>query len=107
MSTGMIFLVYIALGLAYVLLVRKKKKRDKEHLEKMKNLAVGSHIVTVGGLHGIVSEIDNEEGTVVLDCEGIFLTFERKSVLRVVEDNSTEEVVSTGDSDTEKENSEA
>ena len=92
MDTRMIILIYIALGLMYVLVVRKKKKRDKEHLEKMKTLAVGAHIVTIGGLHGIVSEIDNEEGTVVLDCEGIFLTFERKSVLRVVED-AAEEVV--------------
>ena len=97
MDTKMIVLIYIALGLMYVLVVRKKKKRDKEHLEKMKNLEVGSHIVTVGGLHGVVAEIDNEEGTVVLDCEGIFLTFERKSVLRVVEapveEVSAEEVV--------------
>ncbi|MGY3724704.1 preprotein translocase subunit YajC [Granulicatella balaenopterae] len=92
MSTQLIILIYVALGLMYILVVRKKKKRDKEHLEKMKNLEVGAHIVTVGGLHGIVSEIDNEEGTVVLDCEGIYLTFERKSVLRVVEE-SAEEVV--------------
>ena len=43
---------------------------QRQLLDSMKP---GDSVVTIGGLHGVVSEIDNDKRTVVLDCEGIFL----------------------------------
>ena len=40
-------------------------------------------VVTIGGLHGVVSEIDNDKRTVVLDCEGIFLEYDRAAIKTV------------------------
>ena len=55
--------------------------------EKVQNmldsLEVGDSVVTIGGLHGVIDEIDTVTGIVVLDCEGIYLTFERRSIARV------------------------
>ena len=80
------FLISIALmfGIMYFLLIRPQKKQQEKVQDMLSNLEVGDSIVTIGGLHGVIDEINPEGKTVVLDCEGIYLTFERRSVSRVL-----------------------
>lgn len=81
----LVMLFYIlALGGLWWFFGRKQRQRAKEMQEKMNAMQVGDHVVTIGGLHGIVSEIDNEAQTVELDCEGVYLTFERRAIHHVV-----------------------
>lgn len=61
--------------------MRTQKKAQQARTDMMNQLGVGSHIVTIGGLHGVVAELTDD--IVVLDCEGIYLTFERKAIARV------------------------
>lgn len=68
----------------YFLLIRPQKKQQEKVQDMLSNLEVGDSIVTIGGLHGVIDEINPEDKTVVLDCEGIYLTFERRSVSRVL-----------------------
>ena len=35
----------------------------------------GDRVVTIGGLHGVIDSIDNDAKTVVIDSDGIYLTF--------------------------------
>lgn len=70
-------------GIMYFLLIRPQKKQQEEIQDMLSNLKVGDSIVTIGGLHGIIDEINEVAKTVVLDCEGIYLTFERRAVARV------------------------
>ena len=42
-------------------------------------------VVTIGGLHGIVDEVNKAKRTVVLDCEGVYLTFELSAISTVKE----------------------
>lgn len=46
-------------------------------------MKVGDSVVTIGGLHGVISEINNNDKTVTLDCEGIYLVFDRSSIRTV------------------------
>ena len=55
-------------------------------------MPVGSKVVTIGGLHGIISEINRDKSTVLLDCEGIYLEFNRSSIATVL---PSEPVVAT------------
>jgi preprotein translocase subunit YajC len=71
-------------GIMYFLLIRPQKKQQQKVQDMLSNLEVGDSIVTIGGLHGIIDEINDAAKTVVLDCEGIYLTFERRAVARVV-----------------------
>ena len=64
------------------LLMKKQQKKVQEMLD---NLGLGDSVVTIGGMHGIIDEIDEENKTIVLDCEGIYLTFERSSVSRITQ----------------------
>ena len=40
-------------------------------------------VVTIGGLHGVLSEVNTDKSTVVIDCEGIFLEFDRAAIRTV------------------------
>ncbi|MCQ9209781.1 preprotein translocase subunit YajC [Granulicatella seriolae] len=84
MNWQIVIILYIAMGLVYFFVVRKQKARNREAQDLLNTLKPGDHVVTVGGLHGIVDEIIASNNTIVLDCEGIFLTFERRSIHHVV-----------------------
>lgn len=69
--------------LIYFLTIRPQKKRQEEHKNMIQNLSKGDRVVTIGGLHGIVDEQDDVSQTVVIDCEGVYLTFEKRAIARV------------------------
>jgi len=74
----------IMFGIMYFLLIRPQRKQQQKTQDMLDALGLGDSVVTIGGLHGIVDEIDEEAKTIVLDCEGIYLTFERRAISRVV-----------------------
>lgn len=74
----------IMVGMMYFLLIRPQKQQQEKVQNMLDNLEVGDSVVTIGGLHGIIDEIDTVEGVVVLNSEGIYLVFERRSIARVV-----------------------
>ena len=62
----------------------------------------GYEVITIGGLYGTVDEVDTERKTVVLDVDGVYLTFELtaiKTVLPVSEGVTAGAVEGAGDSD--------
>lgn len=65
-------------------MVRPQKKQAEKTREMLNSLEKGDSVVTIGGLHGVIDEVDDATGVVILDCEGIYLTFERRSIGRVV-----------------------
>lgn len=85
----------IMIGMMYFLLIRPQKQQQEKVQNMLDSLEVGDSIVTIGGMHGVIDEIDTGLGTVVLDCEGIYLTFERRSIAKVVTKGT--ELVSTVD----------
>lgn len=90
------FLISIGLmfGIMYFLLIRPQKKQQEKVQDMLSSLEPGDSVITIGGLHGIIDEINPENNTVVLDCEGIYLTFERRSISRVVS-KGTESIQTT------------
>ena len=73
----------ILLGGVLFMMTRSQKKQQKERQDVLSAMSVGDHVVTIGGLHGVISEILTEKDTVVLDCEGIFLEFNRSAIRTV------------------------
>lgn len=71
------------MGLMYFMMIKPQKKAAEKTKNMLDSLKKGDGIVTIGGLHGIVDEINDVDKTVVLDCEGIFLTFERRAIARI------------------------
>lgn len=69
--------------LMYFMMIRPQKKAADKTKNMLDSMKKGDGVVTIGGLHGVIDEINDTNKTVVLDCEGIFLTFERRAIARI------------------------
>jgi preprotein translocase subunit YajC len=76
-------LLFVAL---YLLLIRPQQKRQKQHQQLMSSLSVGDDVITVGGLHGRVVDLTEDEMDLKVSAEGVILRFQRSSLARVVRD---------------------
>jgi preprotein translocase subunit YajC len=59
---------------------RQQSKQQQERTKQLDEMKPGDEIITIGGLHGLLHEIDKAKKTVTLDCEGIYLVFEHSAV---------------------------
>lgn len=66
----------------YFLLIRPQTKRQKEVQAMQNALERGDSVVTIGGLHGVVHQI--EDTHVVLKCDQSLLRFNRSAIAEVV-----------------------
>lgn len=81
----------IVIGGMYFFMYRTQKKDQKKKSDMLSQMKPGAKVVTIGGLHGVVFEASEGSKTVTLDCEGVYLEFERTAIARVVP-TETEEV---------------
>lgn len=82
---GGLLLPIAFLALLWFMMIRPQQKRRKEQQAMVSNLAVGSDIVTIGGLHGRVVALADDTMDVAVDAEeDVIMRFERSSVGRVV-----------------------
>ncbi|MGF3066065.1 preprotein translocase subunit YajC [Facklamia sp. P12945] len=79
----------IMFALFYFMLIRPQKKAADAKRQMIEAMQAGDGVVTIGGLHGIVDEVKQQEGLVVIDCEGIYLTFEISAVANVLKSAGT------------------
>ena len=84
-----IILIVLMVVFMYFFMIRPQQKQRKEHQAMMSKLQPGDHVLTISRLHGVVSEVNEKEQTVTLDCEGIYLTFDLVAVQRVVAANQS------------------
>lgn len=76
-------------GVMYFLMIRPQKKQAKKTQDMLSQMKPGDHVVTIGGLHGVIEEVHAADNTVTLDCEGVFLTFEKRAIARIKESAPT------------------
>ena len=53
-------------------------------MESLNKLQKGYEVITIGGLYGTVDEVDTENKTIVLDVDGVYLTFELGAIRTVL-----------------------
>ncbi|KRN94355.1 preprotein translocase subunit YajC [Pediococcus stilesii] len=81
MSTIVFFILIF--GLMYFMMIRPQRKQQQKRQEMMNQLNVGDNVVTIGRLHGVIDSINDEDKTVTLDCDGVYLVFDRMAIMRV------------------------
>ena len=94
MNPNYTFLIMLVamLGLMFFM-QRSQKKQAQKRMESLNKLQKGYEVITIGGLYGTVDEVDTEKRTIVLDVDGVYLTFELaaiKTVLQLKETASLE-----------------
>jgi len=73
------FIFVAIIGVFYFFMIRPQQKQRKEQKGFIEAIKKGDDVVTIGGLHGTVYEVN--DSTVVLEVEkGQKLTFEKTSV---------------------------
>lgn len=77
-----ILMIIVMVGMFWFM-NRSQRKQQKERQNLLDTMKVGDSVVTIGGLHGVLSEIDEVKKTVTIDCEGIYLEFERGAIRTV------------------------
>lgn len=50
----------VTFGLMWVLLIRPQQRRMRQHQEVVSSLRAGDEVVTAGGIHGTVVEVDGD-----------------------------------------------
>lgn len=93
MGIQMIIMFVVMAGLIFYM-NRTQKKQAQKRMESLNKLQKGYEVITIGGLYGKVDEVDTDKRTVVLDVDGVYLTFELtaiKTVLPQAEAEASEE----------------
>ena len=57
----------LLIGGLYFLMIRPQQRRTQQQRQLAANLDPGDEIVTHGGMYGTVTEIDDDEGTILLE----------------------------------------
>jgi preprotein translocase subunit YajC len=71
----------------YFLLIRPQQKTQKKRQEMLKNLKKGDRVVSIGGIHGVIKEID-ETIISLRVADNLNLKFARAAIDRVLEEES-------------------
>ncbi|WP_159560650.1 preprotein translocase subunit YajC [Streptococcus halichoeri] len=78
-----ILMFVVMLGLIFIM-QRQQKKAAAERQNQLNSVQKGDEVVTISGLYALVDEVDTEAKKVVLDVDGVFLTFELAAIKRIV-----------------------
>lgn len=85
-----LLMMALLFGAMYFLFIRPNKKRRQQIDEMQKSIGPGDEVLTIGGLYGYVSEIDDEKAVLEVS-PGVFNTYSRSSISRVVTAASTDD----------------
>jgi preprotein translocase subunit YajC len=79
-GAGYSSLIFLALmvGIFYLLIIRPQRKRARAQRELAESLRVGDEVRTIGGVHGVVTSMD--DNSVVLRVEEGQIRFSRRAI---------------------------
>ena len=97
---GLIVLV-LMFALLWFLLIRPQRQRQAQQQRLLSTIEPGDEVLTVGGLYGIVQEIDEEDDLFVEIAEGVHVRIARRAVGGVVkpEDEDDDELEGADEED--------
>lgn len=67
----------------YFMLLRPQRKREQERVKMLNSLKKGDKVVTIGGLHGSIVDLNEQKVTLKVN-ENSRLVFERSAINQVV-----------------------
>ncbi|MBO7612541.1 MAG: preprotein translocase subunit YajC [Treponema sp.] len=98
---GMLIPLILIFAIMYFLMIRPQQKKQKETQKMIDAIKKGDKVVTIGGIHGIVSSV--KENTLVIKVDdNTRIEFNRTAIATVV----TDKPASDGKDVTESKNSE-
>ena len=101
-----LLIIIVLFALLWFVLIRPQRARAQDQQRRLSSVEVGDEILTVGGIYGIVQELEPEEeggDLVVAIAEGIHVRVARKGLALVVkpDEDDDEEDEETSETDAE------
>ena len=80
----LLLFIMVPLGM-YFLMIRPQQRKARELAKMQSALAPGAEVMTGSGIYGTVTEVDEEDGTVVLEISSeVHVRFARAAIGRVL-----------------------
>lgn len=86
-----LIIIVAMFALLWVLLIRPQRARQQQQRQLLDSVAVGDEILTVGGIYGLVEEIEDDDDLVVQVAEGVNVRVSRRAVAAVVKPEDADE----------------
>lgn len=80
----------ILVGAFYFLLIRPQQQRQKQHRALMSSLVEGDRVVTIGGVYGTITTLEDDRVGVKVSS-GVVIEFDRAAIARKIEPVTAEE----------------
>ena len=96
---GILLPIYILvfIGLIYLVGVRPQQKRRKELESIMSRLSAGDEVVTVSGIYGTITEVEDGETVLLEVAEDTDIRVAKAAIARVLPTAATAEAPATGE----------
>lgn len=89
-SWPFILMIVAMFAILYFLMIRPQRQREARRKEMLGQLKKADHVVTIGGIRGVVTAIRGDDVVLKVDeANNVKMTFTRSAVARVI-DKSTE-----------------
>lgn len=86
----------LLIGVFYFMLIRPQKKRAQQHRDLIQSVDVGDEVVTIGGLHGTVTRISDDDFEIQA-APGTNLRFVKSAIARKITEDDDEEIGATSE----------
>ncbi|MBN1902883.1 preprotein translocase subunit YajC [Candidatus Sumerlaeota bacterium] len=80
--------MFVMIGFSfYLIIMRPYKKEQSEKKRLLENLKKGDKVVTIGGIHGVVVEIEEADNSLVLEvAKNVRMKFLRGAISTVIKE---------------------
>ncbi len=86
----------LLIGVFYFMLIRPQKKRAQQHRDFIDSVDVGDEVVTIGGLHGTITRISDDDFEIEA-APGTNLRFVKSAIARKITEDDDEEIGATSE----------
>ncbi len=93
MNAGSLFILIALFALLWVLMIRPQRSRQQKQQQMLASVGPGDEVLTVGGLYGIVHEVEEDGDLVVEIAEGIRVRVAKRAVAAVEKETDEDEAV--------------
>lgn len=86
---GLLPLVLI-FGVFYFMIIKPQKKQQEQHRQMLSDLKIGDYVVTIGGIKGVITKIQDTEIRVRV-ATGVEMDFLKTAIARLDSKKADEE----------------
>lgn len=103
MNGGSLIFLVAMFALLWLLLIRPQRQKQARQQRMLSSVKPGDEVLTVGGLYGLVVEVEDDDDLVVEIAEGIHVRVARRAVADVVPPDEEDEAGETEEAEVEDE----